>query len=299
MKPSEDRNWTVVLAGGHGSRLSSLTRGPSGEIIPKQFWAPDGRKSLLDRTLARVARMSPPERTLVVVLAEHERFWQHQLANIPPENVVVQPSDLGTGCALLLATMVICARTPDAVITLVPSDHHVENETPLVEAIASARNAATRSNDIILLGIQPDRDDPDYGFIVPDGRGGLRAVRCFVEKPGASEARVLRREGALWSSFILVASATGLLMATYRAEPRAVDVLARALRQGTRQALCCAFARLPPRDFSHHVLSAVPEQLRVLPVPSSGWTDLGTVPRLHAAMPHLGAPATVATAPTC
>ena len=60
----ETQLWSVVLAAGSGRRLSDLTGG-----TPKQFWRPTGSTSLVEETLARLAPISPPERTKRLRLA--------------------------------------------------------------------------------------------------------------------------------------------------------------------------------------------------------------------------------------
>ena len=36
--PQTGQIWAVVLAGGEGAQVSALTRGPAGELVPKQYW---------------------------------------------------------------------------------------------------------------------------------------------------------------------------------------------------------------------------------------------------------------------
>ena len=64
--------WAIVLAGGEGVRLRSLTRRLYGDDRPKQYAALVGARSLLRQTLDRVSLLIPPERTVVVTLASHE-----------------------------------------------------------------------------------------------------------------------------------------------------------------------------------------------------------------------------------
>jgi len=58
--------WGIVLAGGEGSRLSRLTRYIAGDQRPKQFCRVTGGRTLLGQTLARIAPLVAPERTVVV-----------------------------------------------------------------------------------------------------------------------------------------------------------------------------------------------------------------------------------------
>jgi mannose-1-phosphate guanylyltransferase len=66
--------WAVVLAGGDGTRLRSLTQLISGEDRPKQFCHVYGDKTLLAHTRARLAGTIHPERTAFVLVKNHERF---------------------------------------------------------------------------------------------------------------------------------------------------------------------------------------------------------------------------------
>src|SRR5689334_8420771 len=71
--------WGVILAGGDGTRLQTLTRRITGEETPKQFCALLGHETLLDQTRRRVALSISPERTVMVLTKSHERFYANQL----------------------------------------------------------------------------------------------------------------------------------------------------------------------------------------------------------------------------
>ena len=83
--------WVVVLAGGSGTRLAGLTAGRDGRPVPKQFCSLRGGPSLLVETLGRALALTSPDRVLVVVLAEHERWWRDPLRGLDAANVLVQP----------------------------------------------------------------------------------------------------------------------------------------------------------------------------------------------------------------
>ena len=51
--------WGVILAGGEGKRLLSLTRRIAGDERPKQFCAIVGRETLLDQTRAQSSPAHP------------------------------------------------------------------------------------------------------------------------------------------------------------------------------------------------------------------------------------------------
>src|SRR5881296_2928581 len=100
--PAPDRLWALVLAGGDGTRLQSLTRLIAGAPIPKQYCRIVDNRSLLEATLDRIAPLASRERTLVIVNRGHLRLARPQLATLPAANVIVQPRNLDTGPGILV-----------------------------------------------------------------------------------------------------------------------------------------------------------------------------------------------------
>ena len=78
---AHSNDWAVILAGGDGTRLKSLTRHIAGDERPKQFCSVLGRATLLEETQDRAALEIIPERTLFVVNRAHENFYRPVLIN--------------------------------------------------------------------------------------------------------------------------------------------------------------------------------------------------------------------------
>jgi mannose-1-phosphate guanylyltransferase len=283
------KRWAVVLAAGEGARLRELTTDATGVATPKQFCSLDGQHSLLGATLERARRIAPPERTLVIVARHHERWWRCELADLPQENVVVQPRNRGTALGIGLCLEFLFERDPDAEVVFLPSDHYVAQDRALTESIERAFEALnTRSEGAVLLGVSPDAPEREYGWIVPGAEcgGGACEVASFVEKPDAPRAAELLAGGALWSSFLIVARARELSELILRRRP---DV-ARALHgaaQLSEAELASAYEAAPEADLSRDVLQGAERQLRVLRVPNCGWTDLGTPWRVASCLEQL------------
>src|SRR5687767_6909059 len=91
-----NNEWAVILAGGDGTRLKSLTRHIAGDERPKQFCSVMGGATLLEETQRRTWLELPRQRTLYVVNCAHEQYYAPILAREPPGNLVVQPSNRGT-----------------------------------------------------------------------------------------------------------------------------------------------------------------------------------------------------------
>ena len=204
----------IVLAGGDGTRLRSLTRLLAGDDRPKQFCALLGAETLLDQTRRRAARLIAPEHTLLSVTSTHAPYYRSVLADVPRENVVAQPCNRGTAPAILYALMRLRSdrRGADAFV-LLPSDHYVSDDAALMARVEGAMEAVRARPEIaVLLGIEPDRPEVEYGWIEPAelilGRWAwpLYRVRRFWGKPPLADAERLMRHGCLWNSFVIVAN---------------------------------------------------------------------------------------------
>jgi len=291
--------WVIVLAAGSGTRLGSLTVGSDGVVVPKQFCSLRGGRSLLLDTIDRALHLAPKERIVVVVAADHERWWRPQLACLPAANIVVQPANRGTTAGILLPLAHVLGRDPSARVAVLPSDHFVAEPAVLNGAMQTALVCAAASRHLVLLGIAPDAADTEYGWIEPGTRtGALQTVASFVEKPLRARAEALLAAGAVWNSFLFAADGATLWRLAARHAPATTAAIAAAVlgpADDRAAALATAYADMASIDFSAVVLGRSPEDLRLLHVPPCGWTDLGTPPRVveclqrlcpHDRLPH-------------
>jgi mannose-1-phosphate guanylyltransferase len=151
--------------------------------------------------------------------------------------------------------------------------------------ISRLRQLAEDDSGIVLLGIAPDHFDPELGYIVPgkERRTGIHSVRVFIEKPDAGLAAALHAQRAVWNSFIIAARGQDLLDLYAERFPDVVLAMTRAIRSNDGRndwALSNLYEALPEIDFSRHVIADATQRLRLLPVPSCGWSDLGTPARV-------------------
>jgi len=280
--------WAIVLAGGNGTRLRSLTTDENGVSVPKQFCSLQGDRSLLHEALARARAVAAPERICVVVTEQHRRWWLPALAGMPRANIIVQPENRGTANGVLLPLLHLLHRDPYARIVLLPSDHHVDNEDILGASIQRGIwELSTGCEHVLLLGITPDDADPDLGYIVPGSAraDGLSPVHGFVEKPDAGRARSLIKTGALWNAFIVVTHAFKLLELFAKKFPQTVANMKKAVAHDVQtpdkpDATEVLYHTLINVDFSRDLLVGEESALCVLPVERCGWSDLGTPQRL-------------------
>src|SRR3954464_10775256 len=158
-------DWTLALAGGEGVRLAEYVQRRFGQRMPKQYCCLLGSRSMLQHTLDRMNRMTPASRTLTVIGTNHGEIAAPQLIG-RSDHVFRQPSSRDTGMALYVALAMIKRWTPNAIVTITPTDHYVAPAPKYVEQVRAARGVAARMRDkVVILGAQPTEPDPELGYL--------------------------------------------------------------------------------------------------------------------------------------
>jgi mannose-1-phosphate guanylyltransferase len=298
---SEQRSshWAVILAGGDGTRLRSLTKSISGDERPKQFCPLIGGRTLLDQTRRRVALSIEGNQTVTVVTRTHEDFYKSLLRDVPRDRVLVQPENKGTAPAILLSLLRIAQLSPNATVAFFPSDHFFSDDVQFMSHIDSAFAASKKRPELItLLGIKPDKPEVEYGWIEPHTSllshlpRAITRVQRFWEKPSALVARGLLERGCLWNSFVMVGRVDAFLEMTRKALPSLFSAFSIAAPLiGTQMeslVLEQLYAETPSTNFSQEVLALRAGDLSVMKVANVGWTDLGEPKRVFSTLHQMG-----------
>lgn len=292
-------NWAVILAGGDGTRLQSMTRAITGDNRPKQFVPVIGRTTLLDQTRRRVALSVPFNRTLIVATQKHRRFYEPLTNQISPSLLLEQPLNKGTAPAILYALLQVAAKSPQAIVALFPSDHFFADDEAFMSHVDVATDAVkVQPESVILLGITPFAPETEYGWIEPQpsilasAEKSITRVRKFWEKPGLSLATSLMERGCLWNSFVMVGRVDALLKMTRAAMPEMYAAFAAITptfeTRAHDKALAELYSHIEDSNFSHQVLAMRPEDLMVMKVGDVGWSDLGEPNRVLSTLARIG-----------
>jgi len=292
-------HWAVILAGGEGTRLRSMTRTIAGDDRPKQFCPLVDERTLLEQTRQRVLMSIASNRTLIVVTKSHESFYEQLTDTNPGDLLLQQPANRGTGAAILYALFRIAARSPNATVAFFPSDHYFSNDEAFMSNVDLAFDAARRNPEtVVLLGITPTGPEVEYGWIEPHASilgsmpRSITRVRRFWEKPTAAVARDLMERGCLWNSFVMVGRVDALLKMTQQASPEAYNLFAAISPTfasiSEKAAVHQIYARLPEVNFSHEVLARRPNDLAVMRVGDVEWSDLGEPTRVLSTLARVG-----------
>ncbi len=291
--------WSIVLAGGEGTRLAPMIKQWLGENRPKQYCTFTGTRSMLQHTVDRADRLAVPPQRVTVVGGGQEHVARRQLDG-RGGSIVVQPVNRDTAPGVFLPLTYVRAADPQATVAIYPSDHFVHPEEQLIDAVKHAVFASELIKDrLILLGIQPDGVDLDYGYIQLDryvGGYGVHSVwqvGRFVEKPERHLAKSLLMERqVLWNTMIIVAKVETLWKLGTKVLPtmmRLFETLLPAIGSPSESRILRGiYDTMPARNFSMDFLEHVPHNVSALDVNNVLWSDWGRPKRIAQSLHKIG-----------
>lgn len=223
--PHAEHFWSIIPAGGVGSRLWPLSRAAA----PKFLLDLTGSgSSLLRTTWERLMPLTPPARTVIVTGVKHRASVVSQIPELPLENLVTEPSPKESSAAIGLAAALILKRDPDAIIGSFAADHVIGEQVLFQRAVHSAITAATAGH-IATIGIHPTHPATGFGYIkVGAPRSDIApfdvyAVQKFEEKPSKEMAcKYLEGGNTLWNAGMFISRADVLLEQMELNEPKLV-----------------------------------------------------------------------------
>jgi mannose-1-phosphate guanylyltransferase/mannose-6-phosphate isomerase len=274
----------AILCGGSGERLWPLSR----QDRPKPFHPLLTDRTLFEDTLLRCAgqgegiAFSDP---LVIAGQAIETQVRDGLASagIRPAALAFEPMGRNTAPAAAIAALLAQQQDgPEALVLLVPSDHHIAPVSKFRETVAAAAPLAA-DGKIVVFGIPPTRPETGYGYIRQgEALGEGFAVAAFEEKPDEdTAARYLAAGDRLWNAGLFLFRADVLLAELARFEPEILHAVKSALQaDGAIDAE--AFATSPSVPLDIAVMERT-QHAAVVPA-RFAWSDVGTWPSLADAL---------------
>lgn len=209
-----DRFYSVIPAGGVGSRLWPLSRADA----PKFLHDLTGSgQTLLRDTWDRLAPLSGEQRIMVVTGRAHRAAVESQLPALADPNVVLESEPRESTAAIGLAAAILERREPGVIIGSFAADHVIHSIPAFREAVKEAV-AVADAGYITTIGIQPTEPAIGFGYIrcadplQVQGAPSARAVASFVEKPNLPTAKRYVADGSyLWNASMFITRADLLL----------------------------------------------------------------------------------------
>lgn len=219
--------WTVIMAGGLGSRFWPVSRTDN----PKQFIDVTGvGRSMLQLTFERFSHICPKQNIVIVTGKQYADRVREQLPDLLPYQVLAEPLRRNTAPCIAYAAAVIGQIDPEATLIVSPADHAIFHREKFKADMVQAVQTVAEHDWIITLGAQPTRPDTSYGYIQFDdkpslpGADNLHKVVTFTEKPPVEMARQFINSGEFfWNAGILVCQLPVLRDAFHKHLPLLAD----------------------------------------------------------------------------
>ena len=269
----------VIIAGGSGQRFWPKSR----KNFPKPLIELGKNQSLLKVTFDRALAFVPRSRIWIVCGKSHAKSIG-QITKISKDRLLIEPQSRNTAMAIGFSAERIFAEDSDAVLAVLPADHHISSLKKFTAAIRYAARAAFSEKMLITLGVIPRLPSSSYGYIQMSGVANkklskLQKVKRFIEKPNESAAyRYYKEGGYFWNAGIFVWSAKTILSEIQKCAPSVYRSLA-PIRdcpkgRGFRKAIQASYEKAPNIPIDIAVLEKS-QKVWVLPA-TFKWSDVGT-----------------------
>jgi mannose-1-phosphate guanylyltransferase len=280
MMSNIDHTYAVIMAGGGGTRLWPVSR----RSHPKQIISLVEENSLFQSTVKRLEELFPPERILVVTIAEQAEELRKQAPQLPAINFILEPAPRGTASVVGLAAVVLQKRDPQAIMVMLPSDHYIRNRDLFYLLLRVAVDVAEKEY-LVTLGITPAYPATVYGYIQ---RGGPLAekfaypayqVLRFKEKPDDQQARQMLTTGDhSWNSGMFLWRTDTILDEISRQMPDLHSTLTQIGAAWDTKEQDPMLTRLWPdlrNETIDYGIMENAEKVAVLPAGGLEWSDIG------------------------
>ena len=224
-------DYAVIMAGGTGKRLWPLSR----QKRPKQVLKLLDGQTLLRRCFERLQPIFDLRNIIVLTNVGYIDVVRENLAELPSNNVIAEPTVRDTAGAVGLAATVLAKYDPDATIAVVTADQIIEPAEVIQQALRDGLAYVKQNPEgMVTFGIRPTFASTSLGYIkcagrreCPECQNELYAVEAFREKPDAGTAKEYLDSGQyLWNSGMFVWKARTILANLAQFQPGTAEPLA-------------------------------------------------------------------------
>lgn len=241
---------------------------------------------MIQNTADRIKEIIPQERILVVTNNDYVDIVKEQLPKVPDTNIVGEPVAKNTAPCVVIAAELLLKQDPDAVMVVLPADHHITDPEAFRKILATAIAKAESGDELVTIGIKPDRPETGFGYIHADSvkseeieNNSVERVLGFKEKPSLDVAQGFLDSGDYyWNSGMFIWRAETVLKEFERQLPDMYE-----LTKAASQDLYTDLHKASINEFYHDCQSIsidygiMEGAKQVFVVPGEfGWNDVGS-----------------------
>jgi mannose-1-phosphate guanylyltransferase/mannose-6-phosphate isomerase len=279
----------VILCGGVGSRLWPLSR----KSLPKQFAPLLGDKSLFEAAVSRVdiEKFGNP---ITVTSSDHRFLVEKQLRDCGRSGtILLEPAGKNTAPAVFAAAHHVIKHIGDALLLVMPSDHHIPDQDAFAKTVL-AGCAAASDGAIVTFGVAPDRPETGYGYIeLGDPTSACAStVKKFIEKPERKTAQKMIDAGNyVWNAGIFLFQASVMIANAKKFEPKMLAGVQAAIDDAREDKNFwhindAHWMQIEGRSLDYAILEKI-EHISCVKF-SGSWSDLGDWNAVAGQLPHDG-----------
>ncbi len=214
--------YSIILAGGSGSRLWPLSR----EMHPKQLLKMNDDYTLFQSTFLRLIGSVDDKNIITITNIKHESAVKQQLQELRDKfcrkgeyKLITEPVSKNTAPAIALVVKYVldnvAKNNNDPIILSVASDQLILDEKCFADAVEEGKKLA-EAGYIVSFGVKPQKADTGLGYIkikkdkkLSEISSEAQKVAQFIEKPEIDDAEAyIKSEKYFWNSGILMFKAS-------------------------------------------------------------------------------------------
>lgn len=265
----------IIMAGGSGTRFWPKSTAKR----PKQLlgFGRESPETLILQTLRRFDGIVEPtcERRFIVTTELLKSAIESQVGT-KDVTTLAEPAARNTAPCIYWAAREVYRRDPKGILLVMPSDHYIPNLEAFRKTLRAAAEWARDHDDLVTLGVKPDRPETGYGYLKTGAEVGQSlGERCgkvdaFVEKPNLKVAQEFLRSGNyLWNGGMFLWKAETILSA--------FDSLMPEMKKAWDSAkgdLATAYPKMTATSIDYGIMEKAPNVVSFSL--DAGWDDLGS-----------------------
>lgn len=279
--------YVCIMAGGSGERFWPMSR----QRMPKHLLRLFSDRTLVEETVRRLDGVVPRANVFVLTNVAQLEGTRAALGELlPPGHIIAEPAKRDTAAAAALATGLVRARDPKAVLALLPADSYIRDVTTFAKQLRIGLTRASQTTSLLTFAIKPNHASTGFGYLklgaeVPDG-AGFQKVAKFVEKPDpATAARYVASGNFAWNAGMFVWSASSFLAEAELHTPKLAKFI-REFPDGDPTAyLAARFLTLMPKVSVDYAIMEKAASVETL-LAEFDWDDVGVWTALPTYLPR-------------
>ncbi|MBR1796700.1 MAG: mannose-1-phosphate guanylyltransferase [Clostridiales bacterium] len=270
----------VIMAGGGGTRFWPVSR----MSAPKQLVKLTGDDVMINETIKHYDHIIGRENTFIVTNEKQAQLMDKVLFDeVDRSQILIEPVQRNTAPCIIYAAMTLKKLYGDAVMAVLPADHHIGNIKEYERVLELALTTAEQTDRIVTIGIKPTFPSTGYGYInfgeTPSNGNEVYDLLKFVEKPDLPKAteyvesgRYLWNSGMfIWKVSVILDYYSKLLPEMYASMESIFDVLR---TPGEAEAIGKTYPELQKISVDYGIMEKA-DGVYVIPA-DFGWNDVGS-----------------------